>query len=184
MDDEVSRMSLKTRWLNWSSTSPAAVIWTRRPRRTKSRSWNSSSRSRICRLIADGGKFGRGPAPANDPVWARARTIPGGLRPRVVRAVRARPYRNAGFGLKTRLNFEAMPARREIIKTYSSHRICSCLEAAITAQGPDPVGEFSQIRKGPLAPRVGAGDLDVAVEGVFPRPPAQGTRFELRQVYL
>ena len=44
------------------------------------------------------------------------------------------------------------------------------------------MGELGQIRQRPLAAGVGAGDLDVHVERVFPRPPAQRTRFELGQV--
>ena len=49
----VSFRSWNTRWLSWSSDSPAAVMRMRRPTRRKTGSFSSSSSSRICRLMAD-----------------------------------------------------------------------------------------------------------------------------------
>ena len=71
----VSRMSSNTRWLSCSSFSPVGVIWIRRPKRRNSGSLNSSSSSRICRLIADCETCSRAPAAVNEPLSAIARRI-------------------------------------------------------------------------------------------------------------
>jgi hypothetical protein len=71
----VSLMSPNTRWLSWTSDSPAAVMRTLRPIRKKMLSFSSSSSSRICRLIADWDTCSFRPAPVNEPVSATACTI-------------------------------------------------------------------------------------------------------------
>src|SRR5438477_12715692 len=73
-------------------------------------------------------------------------------------------------------------ARSEINKIDSSYLIRLWFPGLVAAQRPDPMRKFREVGQGPLAARVGAGDLDVHIKGVFPGLSPEGPGFELGQV--
>src|SRR5215471_13787508 len=157
---DVSRMSLNTRCASWSSASPAAVIWTRRPRRTKSRSWNSSSSSRICRLMADCETWRRAPAAVNDPVSAIALTISSCRRSIAPRLWGKGSYKG---NKKNRFNLSilvmGLPDRQRALHVLA---LRVQRQIAVEREGAGPVGpEFERHR----LPGAGALDDAVVVDG-------------------
>src|SRR5262249_35706657 len=151
-----------TRLLSWRSASPTGVICSRRPSRTNSRSWNSSSRRRIWRLMADWETLRRAPPAVDEPASAIARMIS-----RCRRAIQ---------------DSEPLPPRSEMKRIYRKHRNCLWLPGAVAAQRPDPVAEFLEIRDRALKARQRPRGLDVHVEGVLPRLAAERTRLDLGEV--